>query len=61
MCANNTFDNLECTVSEIFAKIVETGSIDHTKAVQNISEMVYHQNVLLAHIKPPPNNTYFGL
>ena len=26
------FDNLKCTVSEIFAKIVETGSIDHTKA-----------------------------
>ena len=26
------FDNLKCTVSEIFADIVETGSIDHTKA-----------------------------
>ena len=31
MCANNRFNNLKCTVSEIFAKIAETGSIDHTK------------------------------
>ena len=26
------FDNLRCTVSEILAKIVGTGRIDHTKA-----------------------------
>ena len=53
------FNNLRCTISEILAKIVETGGIVHKNAVPNlftrISETVYlgHQNVLLADIIPP--------